>query len=139
MARIKLDFPNKSCFSTTIKIRISDINYGGHMGNDALLSMLHEARLQFFNSFDASEINFLGTSVIMSDVAIQYKGEGFYGNQLLFEIAVDDIANKSFDLWYKITCDTKEIAIAKTGMVCFNYKERKTEPVPEKFVEKFNF
>ncbi|MEY2828454.1 MAG: hypothetical protein RIQ33_312 [Bacteroidota bacterium] len=134
MARIKLNFPEKSCFSTTIKIRISDINYGGHMGNDALLSMIHEARVQFFNSMQASEINFFGTSVIMSDVAIQYQGEGFYGNELLFEIAVNDIAAKSFDIWYKITCGERNIAIAKTGMVCFNYKERKTENVPNEFI-----
>ncbi|MFM2048539.1 MAG: hypothetical protein RI955_1087 [Bacteroidota bacterium] len=135
MARIKLDFPEKVIFTTTMNVRITDINYGGHLGNDALLSMIHEARVRFFNSMNANEINFFNTSVIMGDVAIQYKGESFYNDELLFEIAVNDLSVKSFDIWYKVTKQGNDIAIVKTGMVCFNYKERKTENVPNEFVK----
>ncbi|MFM2223838.1 MAG: hypothetical protein RJA07_40 [Bacteroidota bacterium] len=138
MARIKLDFPEKVIFTTTMNVRITDINYGGHLGNDALLSMIHEARVRFFNSMNANEINFFNTSVIMGDVAIQYKGESFYNDELLFEIAVNDLSTKSFDIWYKITKQSSDIAIVKTGMVCFNYKQRKTENVPNEFVEIIN-
>jgi acyl-CoA thioesterase FadM len=138
MARIKLDFPEKVIFTTTMNVRITDINYGGHLGNDALLSMIHEARVRFFNSMNANEINFFNTSVIMGDVAIQYKGESFYNDELLFEIAVNDLSAKSFDIWYKVTKHGNPIAVAKTGMVCFNYKERKTENVPSPFVEIIN-
>ena len=45
MSRIKIPLPEKKDFSTEIKLRISDINYGGHMGNDAVLTIVHEARL----------------------------------------------------------------------------------------------
>ena len=47
MARVKLQLPANFLFSTEIPIRISDINYGGHLGNDAVLSIVHEARIQF--------------------------------------------------------------------------------------------
>ena len=47
MARIKLELPDKFPFSTTLYIRIGDINYGGHLGNDSVLAMIHEARLRF--------------------------------------------------------------------------------------------
>ena len=40
MARIKLDMPDNYIFSTELPVRISDINYGGHLSNDAMLSML---------------------------------------------------------------------------------------------------
>ncbi|MEN9523364.1 MAG: hypothetical protein RL065_1741 [Bacteroidota bacterium] len=135
MARIKLSFPEKIIFSTNIPILITHINYGNHLGNDSVLSLLHEARVRFFNWMNVSEVNFFNTSVIMGDVAIQYKGEGFYGDTLKFEIAVEDVSVKSFDIFYKVTNQHgKEIAIAKTGMVCYNYTERKTENVPEEFV-----
>ena len=137
MARLKLKFPCEKIFSTTILIRITDLNYGGHMGNDALLSMVHEARIQFFKSIGASELNFFGVSVIMSDVMVQYKNEGFAGDELIFEIGVDDIADRSFDIWYSVSKlmnnETKEVAIVKTGMMCFDYTIRKTTDVPLHF------
>ena len=51
MARIKIDLPAKFSFSTNIPIRITDINFGGHVGNDTILSIIHEARAKFFTSF----------------------------------------------------------------------------------------
>jgi hypothetical protein len=39
MARVKIDLPDKFIFKTEIPIRINDINYGGHLGNDAVLSI----------------------------------------------------------------------------------------------------
>ena len=50
MERIKINLPETFTFSTIIKIRITDINYGGHVGNDSFLSLVHEARLQFLAS-----------------------------------------------------------------------------------------
>jgi len=34
MQRIKIDLPEFFSFTTPIKIRITDLNYGGHVGND---------------------------------------------------------------------------------------------------------
>ena len=72
--------PGQFNFSTTISIRITDLNYGGHVGNDTILSLLHEARMQFLKSFDYTEMKFENVSLIMSDVAIEFKAELFYGN-----------------------------------------------------------
>ena len=45
MGRVKIKFPAENpLFITTIHVRIGDINYGGHVGNDAILSIIHEAR-----------------------------------------------------------------------------------------------
>ena len=60
MARIKIDLPVKFSFSTTIPIRITDINFGGHVGNDTILSIVHEARAKFFQHFGYDELNFWG-------------------------------------------------------------------------------
>jgi len=75
MARIKIELPGKFIFKTEITIRVSDLNYGGHLGNDSVLSICHEARLRFLKHLGYSELDVEGSGIIMSDAAIQYKGE----------------------------------------------------------------
>jgi acyl-CoA thioester hydrolase len=45
MPRVKIELPESWTFRTDIPIRITDINYGNHMGNDSFLGILHEARM----------------------------------------------------------------------------------------------
>lgn len=141
MSRIKLEMPEIFEFRTNIKVRVTDLNYGNHMSNDVYLAFLHEARMQYLNNIGYSELDIAGCSVIMGDSAIVYKAECFYGDELLIEMAIEEISVRSFDFYYKI-CKQNEnktlAAIAKTGMVCFNYKERKTVNIPIEFIDKIN-
>jgi acyl-CoA thioester hydrolase len=134
MARIKLTLPESFSFSASIPVRITDLNYGGHVGNDAILSLLHEARVQYLQSLHFTELDFAGTSLIMSDVAIEFKNELFYGSELKVYVTAGDFTKAGFDLYYELLIDRdgKEvtIAVAKTGMVCFNYTTRKVSPIP---------
>ena len=132
MARIKLDFSDKFLFSTIIPVRITDLNYGNHLANDKVLSIIHEARIQFFQHYGYSELDFAGVSVIMGDVAIEYKNQAFYGDELLIEIGVQDFSRVSFDIIYKISTKDKLIAKAKTGIVTFDYQQNKVVEVPQK-------
>ena len=138
MARIKIEIPDKFIYKTEIPIRITDINYGGHLGNDSLLSIIHEARVRFLNHIGYSESNVEGNGIIMIDAGIQYKSEGFYGDELIIEIAVTDFSGIGCDFIYKVINknSNKEIAVAKTGIVFFNYEKRKTAPVPPEFKKK---
>jgi len=139
MARIKMEFPESFVYSTDIALRISDINYGGHLGHDAVLSLTHEARVRFFDEHGFTELNVDGPGIIMSDVAIVYKSEGFYGDTVVVEIAVCDFLKYGCDLVYRLREKEtgREIALAKTGIVFMNYEERKVVAVPEKFKELF--
>jgi acyl-CoA thioester hydrolase len=138
MARIRIDLPELFNFETEIPVRITDINYGGHVGNDAFLSIIHEARLKFLQNFGYSETNIEGKSLIMADSAIIYKAEGFYGDILKIKIAVTEFSNFGFDLIYKISKDSDNlVVIAKTGMVFFDYNVRRVTSVPEKFKNLF--
>ena len=128
--RVKLKFPdNNPLYTATISVRIGDINYGNHVGNDAILSIIHEARMQMLASFGYDEMNAAGNSLIMADVMIAYKGESFYGDVLTVKIYAEEITAHSFDLLYHITTIRKEVATdiahAKTGMICFEYNIRK--------------
>lgn len=135
MARIKLTLPDTFPFSTLIDVRIADINYGNHLGNDVYLKYMHEARLRFFAHLGHSEMNLAGVSVIMGDSAIVYKSECFYGDVLNVEVTAAEFGLRSFDLYYRFTRhpEGKPVCEAKTGMVCYNYETRKTVEVPEAF------
>lgn len=134
MSRIKIKFPEqKALFTTSIPVRIGDLNYGAHVGNDAILSVIHEARVQLLAQHNYTELNAGGVGLIMADSAIVYRGEGFYGDVFDIKIFVDDISSVSFDLLYKIytKADGRAIAEGKTGMVCFDYESRKVTSMPD--------
>ena len=136
MARIKLTLPSNFSFSTLIPIRITDLNYGNHVGNDAILSILHEARVQYLRSFDLAELKFAGVGLIMSDVGIEFKAEAFYGDVLKAYVTANAFNKIGFDLYYKLVRGEREevVALAKTGMLCFDYDKRKIVAVPEQAV-----
>lgn len=135
MARVKLNFPiKKPTFIAHIPIRITDMNYGNHLGNDALLSIIHDARMQFLASLNFTELNINGVGMIMADVMIAYKNESLYGDILKIEIFTDNITSRSFDFLYKINTvregNVIEIAEAKTGMVSYDYRIKKICETP---------
>ena len=136
MARIKLQFTSQYLFTAKIPVRITDLNYGNHLANDKVLSIIHEARMQLFNHFDYTEMDCGGVNVIMADVAIEYKNQAFYGDELIIEIGVQDFTRVSFDIFYKISTTEKIIALAKTGIVTFDYRQNKVVEVPLEVKEK---
>jgi acyl-CoA thioesterase FadM len=136
MTRVKIALPKEFIFKTEIPIRINDINYGGHLGNDAVLSIAHEARLRFLKQHNFTEMNAGGAGIIMVDAAVQYKAEGFYGDIILVEIAVTNITGVGCDFVYRCTNNNTGavIAIVKTGIVFYDYERKKVESVPDKFI-----
>jgi acyl-CoA thioester hydrolase len=130
MRRLKLALPETLKFSTLIPVRITDINYGGHLGNDSVLTLIHEARMQFLTSFGLSELQFKGVGLIMSDAAIEFKSEAFFGDVLTVFVTATHFTNISFDIFYKLMKEDKEIARARTGMVCYDYAAKKPVQVP---------
>jgi len=137
MARIKIDLPEKFPFSVSIPIRITDLNYGGHVGNDTVLSLIHEARMQFLQYYGYKEMEIEGIGLIMTDVGIEFKSELFYGDTIKASVSVADFSRIGFDLYYKlekvVEGKTILVATAKTGMICYDYSSKKIMRVPEKF------
>jgi YbgC/YbaW family acyl-CoA thioester hydrolase len=138
MARVRLQLPENFSFITQIPVRITDINYGGHVGNDSILSLLHEARMQFLQHAGYMEMNVAGVGLIMADAAIEFKGEAFYGDVLKAYVTADEFSRIGFELYYKLVKSSDEtvVVLAKTGMICFDYEKRKVVSVPQEAVER---
>jgi acyl-CoA thioesterase FadM len=142
MARIKIEIPEKIHDSLIIPVRITDVNYGNHMGNDALVGIIHEARVQWLYKMGYNEMNIEGVSIIMSDLAVCYLSESFYGDQLEISMAVGEFTTAGFEIYYLIdtTREAKKITIAKakTGIVFYDYKAKKIAAIPANFKTKIS-
>ncbi|EQC45099.1 thioesterase-like family protein [Bacteriovorax sp. DB6_IX] len=105
------------------------------MGNDAVLTLCHEARLRFLKDHNQSELDLFGKALIQGDAMVIYKSEAFQGDDLEIDIYIDDLSTYGFDFIYKITrvSDQVEIARAKTGMVFFDYESKKVTKIPVEF------
>ena len=140
MPRLQLELPEKFIFSTEITVRASDVNYGGHVGNDAILTLMQEARIVLYRQLGfTDEVSFEGSvGQIISDALILYKSESFLGDVLVIKIAVADFNKYGFDMLYLIENKStgKEVARGKTGIVCFDYDRKKVASVPAVLLEK---
>lgn len=135
MPRIKLDITGKSLGSFTIPVRITDVNYGNHVGNDAFVSIIHEARMQWLQQYGYTELSIERIGLIMSDLVIEFKNEGFYGDQVEIKLSVGEISKAGFELFYQLFAGRRTesilLANAKTGMICYDYAAKKVVMIPE--------
>lgn len=138
MARIRIALPEDFVFSTEIPLYIGHINYGGHLDNALLLTVVSEARVRFFKSLGYTELDVEGSGVIMADAAVQYRSEAFHGETMVVRMTPADLHDKGFDLAWRMDdkASGREVARGKSGMLCFDYGQRRVRPVPEAFLRK---
>ncbi|WP_434626962.1 thioesterase family protein [Chromobacterium sp. CV08] len=141
MARIELALPERFVFETCLDVGIGDINYAGHLGNDAMLRLAHEARIRLLKHLGyPHELQIEGLGLVVADIAACYKTEAFHGDRLRFRIGVADPGRYGLDLIYQAVDDNSgaEVARLKTGIVFFDYRIRKIAHMPEAFSGKLS-
>ncbi len=137
MARVKIIITGHTIAIITIPVRIGDINYGNHVGNDAIVAIIHEARIQWLTQNNFTELDIGGAGLIMNDLEVEFKKEGFYGDIIEVQLSIGELSKISFEIYYQLTTYRKEEKIilvkAKTGMVCYDYINKKVAAIPELF------
>lgn len=140
MARINLLFPDDVFyFETRMAVRITDINGANHLGNDALISMLSEARAQFLVHYGIQEAGNDGIGIIVTDLATMYQSESFFPEMLCFEVGLMDFNKYGGDFVFRVTKEQsgQPVAMAKYGFVFFSYQHKKVVPMPDSFRVRF--
>ena len=137
MNRVSIPFPEPAIFSHQIPVRITDLNYGNHLGHDILVSMLHEGRARFFRAHEMEEGNVDGPGVILVDLEVRYRAQVFYGQTLQIEIAIGGLGSRGCDFYYRVTDSAGGglVAEARTGIIFFDYGANKVASVPPRFRE----
>ena len=140
MSRVEIELPESFQFSTELPVRITDLNYGNHVGHDRLISLTHEARAQLFAAHGWTELDVAGVGIAIADLAAIYRVEVKYGMVVVIEVAVSGLRTRACDLFYRLSRrDTgAEVARVKTGIVFLDYRTGKVAHVPEPFRRAFD-
>jgi acyl-CoA thioesterase FadM len=139
MARIEIKMINGFVFETELTIRTTDLNFASHVGNDAFVSLMQEARTRFFTELGYSDLAIEGKGTIMTDLAVVYKSQAYYGDRLKFELGAGDFNKYGCDIFYRATNvkNKKPVLEAKTGLIFFDYAKNKVATIPEGFMFHF--
>lgn len=139
MQRTELPLPDTFPFETRMEVRVGDINYGNHVGNDALLTLLHEARLRFLAARGFSETDAGGCGLTMVETLVLYRAQAFRGDVLRIGVALDGLDRVGFDVLYRVTreSDGVEIARARTTLAFFDYARNRVCRAPAAFRDAF--
>jgi acyl-CoA thioesterase FadM len=127
MARVEIELPGTFLFTTELAVRVADLNYGGHLGNDRVLSLAQEVRVQWLARHGLGELEVGGAGLILADAAVIYRAEGKLGMVLRAELGVGEVRSRSVELVVRLTdvASRQEIALVKTCVLCFDYAARK--------------
>ncbi len=122
-------------YHTILKIR--DINYGNHLSNDAVVGLIHEARIDMLKKIGCTEME-LGdhkTGILIADLVVNYKKQGYLDDEIIIHLDIDEIEKNGFRVFYKIVRGDDLIVLAETGIVVYDYQVRKIATIPKAFLE----
>ena len=133
MPRIQIDLPERFAFSTEITLYLGHMNYAGHLDNALLLAVVSEARLRFFKSLGYTELNVEGVGIIVSDAALQYRSEAFYGEVMVVQMGAANFSRKGCDLLWRMNeqSSQREVARGKTGLVFIDPASKRAATIPD--------
>lgn len=133
MSRVRLEFPTDAILHRhSLSVRITDMNYGRHLGHDALVSLLHEARTEALASRGLREWDLGGYPSVVADLAIQYQGEAAWPDMLIVETAIPPVDGKSLCAYQRVVRehDQRPVATARLNLVLLDPASGKPVPVP---------
>jgi len=122
-------------YNCGLQVRVSDLNYGNHLSNDAILSYFHEIRVQWLSHNQLSEQDVGGCGLIMTGASIEYLKQGHLHQKLTLSLSVNCVSKARFNLLYKLKDQQKGhlVASGETRMGCFDYQRQKAVRTPVDF------
>jgi acyl-CoA thioester hydrolase len=125
-----------------IQIRFCDTDMLGHVNNANYLSYMEMARVSYFNEV-MPKLDWSGQGIILAKAEISYKAPLFLEDNLFIYTGVEQISGKSFMMRYRFMKKTEagELLAAEgsTLMVCYDYRENHSIPVPDFWKQAIEF
>lgn len=134
MERVKLEFPEDAIVHRQpLSVRITDMNYGRHLGHDTLVSLLHEARIQAFGALGLTEWDMGGFPSVVADLAVQYQSEARWPDALVVETAIPEPVGKSLVVYHRV-CHAeggRPVATARLNVVLVDPAKGRSVAIPD--------
>ena len=124
---------------TPIQVRFADVDLASHVHNGVYLQYFEQGRMDFFRQLvTGDDWDWRAQGLILARNEIDYHIPVRLHDELHVETRFESMGRTSFVLSYKVI--RKDGAVCASGssvMVCYNYHEQTTIPVPEAWVEVF--
>jgi len=123
-------------FSVEIPVRITDINYAGHLGHMAVVGIFHQARLLFLNEYNMDEMNIEGNGVILLNSSYVFKNRAFLNDRLIVRVGIGAYSITRFNVLYQASDKEtgKLIVSSQEEIAFFNYTKGKLSKIPKSFL-----
>ncbi|MGM0988369.1 MAG: acyl-CoA thioesterase [Pseudomonadota bacterium] len=133
MERVRLSFPTGDVMHRhPLTVRVTDMNYGRHLGHDALVSLLHEARVAAFATRDLREWDLGGYPCVAADLAVQYQAETRWPDALVVETAIPEPGRKAIGVYHRILRerDGATVATARLNLLLVDPRDGRPVAIP---------
>lgn len=141
MERVRLEFPDADLrHQHPLTVRITDMNYGRHLGHDAVISLLHEARAQALQALGLSEADMGGYPSVAADIAVQYQAEARFPDALVIDTAIPVSAGKVVTVFHRIRreADDRVVATARINLMLIDLQAGRPVVVPDEVRERLS-
>ena len=127
-----IDLSLNPCFEINIPVRISDVNYGKHLGHASLISIIHQARVKFLKYKCLDEMDIDGVSMIVKRIEVDYLGEAFFDEVLKVRVFIKEIDKASLSFFYLVTKGSDAEKVARVSeLILFMNKKGKVSRTPK--------
>lgn len=118
-------------YSTPIELRFADLDLYNHVNNVVYFSYLETARVRLFQDV-FRELTAQGILLLVGKAECEYRLPILYDDPVVVTLWIARIGTTSFDIDYRIhDGGNRTFALARTVMVCFDSRAKRTTAVPE--------
>lgn len=122
-------------FTIPLKVRVSDLNYGAHVGYQNYFSYFQEARIAYLDQFTFSELDIGGCGMIVAEATCKYKQALYLNDDITVACAISDLKSKMFVMDYQIWIDKALCAEGLTKNLGYDYNTQSVCRLPDRFVQ----
>jgi acyl-CoA thioester hydrolase len=95
---------------------------------------MEQARIHWWRqAVGGSAWDWTKVGVLVAHHTIDYLSPVRLGDTLEVSCIAGDVGTKSMDVQYTMSCEGRPVAKAKTVLVCFDHREKRTTSVPQEW------
>jgi len=119
----------------SIQVRYIDIDMQRHVNNAVYLSYIEQGRVEYLNKL-FPENDFQKNGLIIARTEIDYYEPIFLNEEIYCYTRISKIGTKSFVFENVLSSNSAIKCFAQSVMVCFDYIQNTTIPVPDEWKKK---
>jgi len=127
-------------FFHPIEVRYGDLDPQGHVNNAKYLTYIEQARIAYIRRLGLWQEgqSFLDVGIILADAQVTFLASIQFGQNVRVGVRTSRLGNKSLTMEYRLEdADSgAELATGSTALVAYDYRVRKTIPIPGEWREK---